>query len=404
MEPPTKYLMLLKWKADITGGGGTAATRSLQQISAGLQIVTSNAGATLNDVYLSQGHFDFAAFLTVDPDRYARLYRQDVRPTVDEIIGGIAYALAADVGVSTETLTIQPVDGQVFSVRQRCTTGLGQALDAVGAAGASPRGPTALPIAPRATEVHLRLGKLPTPPDPRTINLTQFVPEPLSDPPESVDNGAHITNWGLLGNDYTNDCAFAAQGHAEMLWAASAAEPLTLTVDEVLTAYAAAVGLDGALLAADPGADLLTALKFWQQNGIAGRRIDAFGELNRSDIKEIKRGIALFGCAYVGLGLPDAVKPARGTRPADVQQWVLEPTAGDPATRFRVDNGHCAIYSGYDARGPFAVSWGRKIHVSWEFHLAYCTELYAMLSPKWKEPDGLDMEALKGALDDISRT
>jgi hypothetical protein len=226
----------------------------------------------------------------------------------------------------------------------------------------------------------------------------------LPAPPASVDYGASITNWGLLGNDYTNDCAFAAQGHAEMLWAASDAEPLTLTVDDVLTAYGAAVGREGALLGLDPGADLLTALKFWQQTGIAGRRIDAFGELNRSDIDEIKRGIALFGCAYVGLGLPDAVKPARGTRPADVQQWVLEPTVDDPATRFRVDNGHCAIYSGYDARGPFAVSWGRKIHVSWKFHLAYCTELYAMLSPNWRAPDGLDKVALRAELDRIART
>jgi hypothetical protein len=252
-----------------------------------------------------------------------------------------------------------------------------------------------------------RLGKQPKQTDHRTLQLAYYVKAGQSAPP-SVNWGAKITDWGMLGNNTVGDCAWAAQAHADMLWSSDTENvPVTFTTQEVLAAYSEVTGYNPDDNGpngnpTDKGTALLAALKYWRTTGIDDQKIDAFVEVDAKNTQQVQLALDLFGCLYVGLELPDAVLP-KG--PDDVPPWTVSPNgsqenAPDPS------NGHCVIYSAYDATGLTAVSWGTTIPVSWAFHTAYCDELYAMLSPNWlaadgQDPQGLDLVALRRDLGEI---
>jgi hypothetical protein len=63
------------------------------------------------------------------------------------------------------------------------------------------------------------------------------------------------------------------------------------------------------------------------------------------------------------------------------------------------------IYAAYDDEGLTVVTWGTTVRASWEFHAAYCDELYAMLSPAWlrHDPPGIDVATLTGDLELVAR-
>jgi len=248
-----------------------------------------------------------------------------------------------------------------------------------------------------------KLGKLPRRDDDRTLRLATYLTPAAPTPPPAVDYGAAVVDWGMLGNDRVGDCALAGQAHADMLWAANAEHvQLPITTAMVLRAYTAVTGYD-------PGADgpggnptdrgtvLLDALNYWRKRGIDRQTIKAFVEVDTRSVEHAKLAIDLFGCLYVGVELPDAVLP-RG--PGALPDWTVTPDgsrdrAPDP------HNGHCVVYAGYDAAGPTVVTWGTTVKASWEFHEAYCDELYAMLSPAWlrHDPPGIDVATLTADLE-----
>ena len=94
------------------------------------------------------------------------------------------------------------------------------------------------------------------------------------------------------------------------------------------------------------------------------------------DLGSLKLAIDLFGAAFVGLQLPDAVVPENnGNR---VVPFTTSAAGGEPASQPDPANGHCVIYVDYDESGLTAVTWGQLNPVSWEFHQSYCDEAYAV--------------------------
>ena len=222
-------------------------------------------------------------------------------------------------------------------------------------------------------------GKQPKRTDYRTLHLARYQTS-LRPPPPDIHNESLIqaADWEMLGNDTVGDCTCAAAGHAEMLWRRLADEPARAPdVQGILGAYSAISGYKPGDQATDKGADLLSVLKYWRNTGIAGMKIQAFAEVAPSDEVLVKQAISLFGLAYVGLQLPCAAMPLkRAVVPFNTRRhWY------DPATWQNPFNGHCVIYAGYDADGPIAVTWGTTVAVSWQFHKAYCDELYAIIPP-----------------------
>ena len=106
----------------------------------------------------------------------------------------------------------------------------------------------------------------------------------------------------------------------------------------------------------DRGTALLDALRFWRKQGIDRQTVRAFVEVDPRDIENVKRTIDWFGCAYLGVELPDAVLPTSPTLPP----WTCSPD-GSQAKRPNPHNGHCVIYCGDNATGPVAVTWGTTV-------------------------------------------
>jgi hypothetical protein len=254
------------------------------------------------------------------------------------------------------------------------------------------------------------LGKLPKQTDARTLQLSRYLASTVAAPPDQIDWGQKVNGWGMLGNDTVGDCVWAAQGHADMLWSTNAqGAPVPITTAECLAAYEKVTGYNpqagpSGNNPTDRGTSLLAGLKYWRHTGLDKQTIDAFVEIEASDIDNVKLGIDLFGCVYVGVQLPDSVLPT----PSQVPSWTVTPD-GTPANRVNPDNGHCIIYSAYDASGPTVVTWGQTVTASWAFHTAYCDEIYAMVAPGWLnssgvDPGGLDLAALESDLQALKET
>jgi hypothetical protein len=262
-------------------------------------------------------------------------------------------------------------------------------------------------------------GKLPKASDSRTLSLRSLLlPEILTGKVEPAVEVHHETvmgkrPWGELGNDTLRDCAIAAAGHAEMLWAvldhpeAYPQDDTPLpgpTREQIVDAYSKITGYKQDDPTTDVGSDLLKVLKYWQSTGIADQKIGAFAEIPIHDIKSLKWTIASLGVAYVGLQLPsawDVLDEERKNRGfITPRHWY------DPATWQNWINGHCVIYSGYGEDDFTCVTWGKTMTVSLDFHRAYCDEAYAIISPERVDgtvaTKGLVTKDLKAALERVT--
>lgn len=233
-------------------------------------------------------------------------------------------------------------------------------------------------------------GKLPKKSDSTTLLISLSLSDGLLTgqhaPASPVHNELLVTrDWDDLGNYQRKDCAIAAAGHAEMLWAAKYDKPLANpTTAQILCAYAKITGRDPDDPTTDKGADLLSVLKYWQKTGIAGQKIGAFAEILPPDIETLRWAIDSLGLAYVGLQLPVvSAAPKVGDIRSDFTTrrcWL------NPATWQNPLYGHCVIYTGYGPDTTFTcVSWGKVMKVSERFHKAYCDEAYAILAPEQVE-------------------
>ena len=232
-------------------------------------------------------------------------------------------------------------------------------------------------------------GKLPKKSDSRTLLLSLSLSGGLltgqREPTDDVCNDKLVApgSWGELGNNRRKDCAIAAAGHAEMLWAAKYHQPRPNPTDkQILDAYSEITGYDPANPeTTDKGADLLSVLKYWQKTGIAHQKIGAFAEILPPDVETLRWAIDSLGLAYVGLQLSAATAaPKAGDIKSDFttpRQWW------NPATWQNPLYGHCVIYTGFRSDKTFTcVSWGTVMTVTEEFHKAYCDEAYAILAPE----------------------
>jgi hypothetical protein len=88
----------------------------------------------------------------------------------------------------------------------------------------------------------IAFGKLPKKSDARTLSLPALLTGEIT-PEVEVDNQTCVAPpWGELGNNTLQDCAIAAAGHAEMLWAAKHGKPRPKpTLEQIVDAYTAAL-------------------------------------------------------------------------------------------------------------------------------------------------------------------
>ena len=221
----------------------------------------------------------------------------------------------------------------------------------------------------------------------------------LSAPPASVDWTQGLpSDLGAMLNNKLNDCSCAAFYHALQVWSFTATGGTLDTEPDsnVQALYSAVSGYKPSDPAPGPACDEQAVLTYLAQTGApvgadgAGRnKLAAFFEIDCRNLGDVKRTIAEFGVAYIGIGMPAYIH----TDPMP-QVWDVE-TRND-----KVIGGHAVILAGYDAQGAKLISGGKIYTMTWGFFSKYTDEAYALADEAWINakgvtPGGLTLDALK---------
>jgi len=194
--------------------------------------------------------------------------------------------------------------------------------------------------------------------------------------PPAANWGAKVSAWEMMLNDRFGDCACAGIGHAWMTWTSNAGALWTPSAEEVLSLYR--VFNPGT---EDDGCNLQDVLAYLKANGFAGHPLNDFAILNAASVIEVEDAINLFGCAYVGIALPDSVLQGEDllANPWDTPGAIWTPNP---------NNGHCVLAVAYDGNGMTVVTWGAIKRMSWDFWAACGDEAYALDAPAWFDANG----------------
>lgn len=248
--------------------------------------------------------------------------------------------------------------------------------------------------------MELKLGAIPSPPDPRNLRLANYLaPEALPMPPAEVDWTEPIHDWGMMLNDRIGICAVATAGHLVQAWTGNAIGQVRRPTDNDLArAYAAISGWNPQDPRTDRGCVVSSVLKYWRTRGIGGHKIAAFAALKPTDTMLIRLATWLFGGIYVGLALPASA--SRQFQAGD--RWEVAPSypAGD--ARPGSWGGHAIPVLSADDDQLACITWGKVQPMSWEFFGAYAFETWAAISADWfrdgLSPSGFDVASLESDL------
>ena len=240
-----------------------------------------------------------------------------------------------------------------------------------------------------------QLGKRAARFDRRTLQFSKYF-KALPIPPANFNFTRKVSSWPIFGNDTLGDCVEAAQGHCIQQWTAYAKPPaVVLAESDIIAAYSAEGGYVPGDPASDQGTNMLTALNYWRNSGIAGHQILAYAALEQGNIQELEAAAYLFGNAFIGIQLPIS---AQGKN-----SWVVPPEGphgnGAPGSW----GGHCIPVCGIDPNGTTVVTWGQTLEMSKPFYETYSDEAYAVLSSDWLEsnnyaPSHFDVAQLQADL------
>jgi hypothetical protein len=237
----------------------------------------------------------------------------------------------------------------------------------------------------------VRLGKKPKPRDDRDLKLAAYLDPGRALPaiPDQVDVSGHITDWGMLLNDKLGDCTIASALHMEMAWSRLAGRGDFHPTDaDALAGYEGACGYDPHDPNTDEGGIERDVLKFWRKQGLGGRKVAAFIEVDQSSVDEMRAACYLFGGVYLGVDLQKAQQTQ--------EVWDFEQSAEW--------GGHAVPLVTYDKTGKgTVVTWGALKDFTPAFVAHQCTEAWAVLSEDMLDehghsPAGLDLATLRADL------
>ena len=236
-----------------------------------------------------------------------------------------------------------------------------------------------------------KLGRLPRKEHPRTLKLSKYtasLPEPSKAYWEYM-----VANWPMLANDTVGDCTCACAGHMEQNWTAHTFGLQTPTDEQILAAYSAITGYIPGDPSTDNGAAITDVLDYWQDAGIAGRKILAWAEIDAADIDAIKQAVFIFGGLDIGFNVPQSAMDQFDAG----QTWTVVPNSS-------IEGGHSVPILGYGSGGCTCVTWAKLQPMTWDFFKTYCDEAYAVITQDWLTAAqttpiaGLDLAALQADL------
>lgn len=226
----------------------------------------------------------------------------------------------------------------------------------------------------------MKLGKLPGRAAQRALRLENYLPPALAPAPVSVDWGTGIADWGPMGNLECGNCVVAAFGHAIMAWTVAAGALRRPSDDDVVAFYAALSGYVAGDPLSDRGAVIADGLDRWRNTGLAGDMLTAAAKIDITQIENLKRTIALLGCADLGVTLPASAQTQA--------VWDVVPDDGG------VWGGHSILAVSYDLDGVTCITWGAPKRMTWGFITRYADEAWALVSRDFLTAAGVTPGAL----------
>jgi len=244
-----------------------------------------------------------------------------------------------------------------------------------------------------------RLGKKAAVYDPRTLKLSNYLDlAALPTPPASTHRSEAVTSWPMFLNDQLGDCTIAALAHMIGFWLSLSKDKIyTLSDANVLAAYRAVTGYNPADPSTDTGAVELDVLRYWSRHGVAGHHAKAFAAVNITNRAHVETAAWLFDGLYIGVALPAT---AQGQ-----SSWEFHPKQGSAAYPGSW-GGHAVNVVDYDTSGVTVITWGRPLHMSWDFWAHYVDEAYAIIAVEefntaGKTVEGFNIAALTADLASI---
>lgn len=248
---------------------------------------------------------------------------------------------------------------------------------------------------PDVVEGKLHLGVTSHKSDPRTPSILKMIDlqaPKIKVPTSVIRTDKLVGDWGMLGNDSMGDCEWAEYAHTLMLLSAVEKKGFATTTAVVTNAYLKYTG------GQDTGSDMLECANLrlketWANFGAPVA--DAFVGLDLgSKMKTaVESSIYVLGSASLGVDLPLALQKT----PYD---WTYMPTA---AERKRSDwqpggwGGHAVDGLDFDAHGPWIITWGQRVKVSWMFLLYIMDQGIGYMHPFWRNRAGKSPVSLTAA-------
>ncbi len=240
--------------------------------------------------------------------------------------------------------------------------------------------------------MNLKLGLKPKRIDPlgRTLRLASYLPADLSvllaDMPDDVDWESPMGPLQMWGNDRYGCCVFAMFANLLQCWDALAGRPFALTTDDVLTAYSACAGFDPSRTdkqgynPTDNGVDMLTAMKFFVNTGIGGKKAGAFVAVDPRNLLEVRAAIRIFG--GIGAGVQLAASDSSQFNGGETWTIPTDNTQGDPTNGSW--GGHGVMVGRHTAATGlfYPVTWAKDQPASNGWFQTRCDEAYALASPE----------------------
>ncbi len=248
-----------------------------------------------------------------------------------------------------------------------------------------------------------KLGKAPAKRDERNFKmaaLLKIIPKVPKEWDFDTTNKKHHIPLPLFGNDMYGDCVIAGRAHQTLRFEVTEQKKvIKLAEKDVLREYWKEEGGMGP--AYDQGLVVLDSLKLWRKRGwkvgTNSYTIHAFAQIDRKNPAEVKAAICLLTGAGAGLSLPKSAQTQLDAgKPWDV--------VSGPDAKPNSWGGHYVFLSGYTAKGPVCVTWGRKQQMTWAFVRKYCDEMYGIVDNKdrFLKQSPLDVEKLERYLQQIS--
>ncbi len=249
--------------------------------------------------------------------------------------------------------------------------------------------------------------------DPRNLRFGNYIKTKriLPEIPLKIDWDSDVMDkYQMFGNDLAGNCVFVAAANQIVGSAVKTGDPCDITTGKVLREYSDVTGYDPETGANDRGSFPEDVLRHLSKKPIGDPfRIEAWGEIDISNLEEIRAGMYLFGGIFTALYLPITARD----QIENGEVWHINRKTAFRKRRAGSWGGHMTMTrfmnsseKDIDIR---TITWARQQKMTEEWWRKYCAVAYFFITEKWisdhtgKTPAGFDLETLLADVEELRK-